>query len=152
MAVASQIRSYTYDADLALKDAGLVAADAAATVGGSARRINVGDAVFKGVAVIDVTAIEVASNDEFYRIIVQGSTSPTFASDIENLAEITLAAAAVRPGGAKVSTTGRYELFFVNEQDGVVYPHIRLFTDVGGTIATGINYSAFIGRDHLTHA
>jgi hypothetical protein len=152
MAVASQIRSYTYDADLVLKDAGLVAVDAAATVGGSAKIVAVGDAVFKGVAVIDVTAIETASNDELYRIIIQGSTSPTFASDIENLAEITLGAGAVRPGGAKTSTTGRYELFFVNEQDGVVYPHLRAFTDVSGAIATGINYRAFIGRDHLTHA
>jgi hypothetical protein len=34
----------------------------------------------------------------------------------------------------------------------VTYPYIRVYTDVSGTIATGINYSAFIGRDFLTHA
>ena len=42
--------------------------------------------------------------------------------------------------------------FFLNEQDAVCYPYIRIYTDVSGTIATGINYAAFIGRDHLTNA
>lgn len=152
MATATQIRSYTYDADLALKDAGLVAASAAAQVSSAAKIVNVGAATFKGVAVIDVTAIEIASNDELYTIVIQGSTSSTFASDIQNLAALDLGATEVRLGGAIDSTTGRYELVFINEQDGVVYPYVRAYTVVAGSVATGINYSAFIGRDHLTNA
>lgn len=147
----TQRRSYTLDAELIMKDAGLVAADAAATVSGSAKTLNVGEAAFKGVLVVDVTAIEIASNDELYRIIVQGSTTSNFAAT-EILAHLALGATEVRPGGAIDSATGRYELFFTNYQDDVTYPYIRVYTDVSGTIATGINYSAFIGRDFLTHA
>lgn len=142
-------RSYTFDANLEMKDAGLVAADAAAQVDSADKILAVGDAVFKGVLVVDVSAIEIASNDELYRIIVQGSSSATFASDIENLAELSLGATEVRPGGAIDSTTGRYELPFINQQDGVTYPYVRVYTDVAGTIATGINYSAYIGLDAL---
>lgn len=147
MATATQIRSYTYDSSLSLKAAGLVAADTAGSL-----IVNVGDATFKGVAVIDVTAIEIASNDERYVISVQGSTSATFASDVQNLASLELGATEVRSGGAIDSAVGRYELLFLNEQDGICYPYIRIYTDVSGTIATGINYAAFIGRDHLTNA
>lgn len=146
MATATQIRSYTYDADLVLKAAGLVAADTAHTI------VNVGAATFKGVAVIDVTAIETASNDERYVIQIQGSTSATFASDVQNLAAVELGATAVRSGGAITSLVGRYEVRFVNEQAGIVYPYVRAYTDVSGTIATGINWSGFIGRDQLTNA
>lgn len=143
MATARQIRQYAYDVDLVAKAAGLVAADAGHTI------VTVGDAVFKGAAVIDVTAIETASTDERYVIHVQGSTSASFASDIQNLAAVELGATAIRSGGAITSLTGRYELLFVNEQAGITYPYIRLYTDVSGTIATGINFSAFFARDVL---
>lgn len=146
MSTATQLRSYTYDADLSLKAAGLIAADTAHLI------VPVGDAVFKGVAVIDVTAVEIASNDERYVIQIQGSTSATFASDVQNLAAVELGATEVRSGGAIDSVTGRYEVIFINEQAGVCYPYVRAYTDVSGTIATGINWSGFIARDHLTHA
>jgi len=145
----ANFRSYTLDANLIMKDAGLIAADAAATVSSAAKILAVGDAVFKGVLVVDVTAIEIASNDELYRICVQGSDSATFASNVETVAQLSLGATEVRPGGAIDSTTGRYEVFFSNQQAGVTYPYLRVYTDVSGTIATGINYSAFIGLDVL---
>ena len=149
MATATQIRSYSYDADQVLKDAGLVAADAAATVGGNAKVLAVGEAFFTGVLVTDVSAIEIASNTEVYRICVQGSTSATFASDVQNLAILSLGATEVNPGGAIDSTVGRYELPFTNEQNGVTYPYVRVYTDVTGDIATGINYAAWVGLDRL---
>ena len=149
MATARQTRQYAYDVNLLMKDAGLVAASAAAQVSSAAKILTVGDAVFKGFAVLDVTAIEIASNDEAYRICVQGSTSATFASDVQNLAMIQLGATEVNPGGAIDSTTGRYELPFINEQNGVTYPYLRLYTDVAGTVATGINYTGFFARDML---
>lgn len=148
MATARQVRQYAYDVDLEMKDAGLVAASAAAQVDSAAKILTVGDAVFKGVCVIDVSAIEIASNDELYTILVQGSTSATFASDVQNLAGLPLGATEVN-GGAVDSTTGRYELPFINEQDGVTYPYLRVYTLIDGTIATGINYTAFFARDVL---
>lgn len=145
MATARQVRQYPYDVDLVAKAAALVAADTAHTI------VPVGDAVWKGALVVDVTAVEIASNDERYIIAVQGSTSATFASDVQNLAMIELGATEVRSGGAIDSLTGRYELLFINEQAGVTYPYIRAYTDVAGTIATGINWSGFFSRDVLGH-
>lgn len=139
--------SYTYDAATLLKDAGVVGSSAAATVGGSAAVINVGQAFTEGVANIDVTAIEVDSNDELYTISIQGSAAAAFTSPA-NLAALSLGAAGVMPGGGSVNTVGRFALRFQNEQDGVVYPYIRLYTTVAGTIAGGggINFSAWIGK------
>lgn len=149
MATASQRRSYAYDTELIMKDAGLVAASAAAQVSSAAKILTVGNAVFKGVALIDVSAIEIASNTEIYTICVQGSTSSSFASDVQNLAALPLGATEVNPGGAIDSTTGRYELFFCNEQDGITYPYLRVYTHVAGDVATGINYTARIAKDTL---
>lgn len=144
MATAKQTRQYPYDVDLVAKATGLVAADTAHTI------ITVGEAVWKGALVVNVTAIE-AETDEVYRICVQGSTSSTFASDVQNLAILSLGITAANPGGAITSLVGRYELLFINEQAGVCYPYIRAYTDVTGTIATGINWSGFFSRDTLGH-
>ena len=101
MATATQIRSYTYDSSLVLKAAGLVAADAAGSL-----IVNVGDATFKGVAVIDVTAIETASTDEQYRIVVQGSTSATFASSFA-VCELRELVAVTMPSSRSSAPTSR---------------------------------------------
>lgn len=134
--------SFSFDKDLLLKDAGLVAADAAATVASAAKIVDFGAARVSGVVVVYVSAIEIASNDEAYRIIVQGSNTSDFSGAKENLAELTLGATEVRPGGAQDSTVGRYEIPFSNVQVDTVYQYVRLYTDVAGTIATGINYTA----------
>lgn len=137
--------SYTYDAATLLKDAGAVAASAAATVGGSAAVLNVGPAFTEGVINIDVTAIEIDSSNELYTISLQGSAAAAFTSPA-NLGALTLGVTNVLPGGGSTTTIGRHTLRFQNEQDGVIYPYIRLYTTVAGTAATGIDYSAWIGK------
>ena len=139
--------SYTFDAELEMKDAGLVASSAAAQVDAANKIADIGEGRFDGVLVIDVSAIEIADNDELYTIVVQGSSSSTFASGIENLAELSLGATEVRPGGAGDSTVGRYELPFTNNQDGSLYRYLRVYTVVAGTVATGINYTAWVARN-----
>lgn len=134
--------SFSFDGELLLKDAGLVAADAAATVAAAAKIVDFGAARVSGVVVAYVSAIEIASNDETYRVIVQGSNTADFSGAKENLAELTLGATEVRPGGAQDSTVGRYEIPFSNVQVDTVYRYVRIYTDVTGTIATGINYTA----------
>lgn len=136
-------RVYNFDAEMEFKDAGLVAASAAAQVDSADQIIDVGVGRFEGVMVIDVTACEIASNDELYTVTVQGSSSATFASDIQNLAMIDFGATEVRKGGGIDTSVGRYELPFCNEQDDIKYRYLRLYTTVAGSIATGINYSAF---------
>ena len=61
----------------------------------------------EGKMIVDVTAIEIASNDEAYKITLQGSSKVDFADTIVDLAELTLGAAEII-GGDKDSTTGRY--------------------------------------------
>lgn len=142
-------RTFNFDKDLLLKDAGLVAASAAAQVASADKILDLGgtnSARMEGTVVIDVSAIEIASNDEEYDIILQGSSSSSFASNIQNLAQMNMGATEVRQGGAIDSATGRYEMPFTNEQDDVTYRYVRLYTVVAGTIAGGggINYKAFI--------
>ena len=73
---------YLMDSELEFKDAGLVAADAAWQVDGAAAIIDLGSGKTSGIMVIDVSAIEIASNDEKYELYIQGSSSATFASKV----------------------------------------------------------------------
>jgi hypothetical protein len=128
-----------------LKDAGLVAADAAGQVDSTDVIVNLGAGLVEGHLIVDVTAIEIADNDESYKISLQGSSESDFASTIVDLAEITLGATEVI-GGDQDSATGRYQVPFRTEKNGTVYPYVRVYCDVSGTIATGINYSAYLSK------
>lgn len=139
-------RTYTFDALTQLKDAGAITASAAAQVAAAAKILDMGAGRFDGTVVFDVSAIDVSSADEIYDLIIQGSNSSTFASGVENLAQLNLAAAAVRDGGGQVSTVGRYELGVTNEQADVVYRYVRAYTKVAGTTPS-INYTAFLSTD-----
>jgi len=138
----------TYDSSLVLKAAGLIAASAAvATI------VDLGDCPCHADVVIDVTALEIASNDELYDIVIQGSPDSDFgtAGNIIDLASLTLGAKEVmRSSSDRDSVIGRYLLGLRNEADlaGVVttFRYVRLYTVVAGTVATGINYSAYIAK------
>lgn len=135
-----------FDADLEFKDAGLVAASAAAQVDSAAKVVDVGTGHFKGQMIVDVSALEIASNDELYDIVIQGSTVAAFATDtaIVELAALNLSAAEVkRTDCNKDDAIGRFKLFFDNENNGTYYRYLRVYTVVAGTIASGINYAAY---------
>lgn len=132
-----------YDTKLVLKDSGLVAADAAGQVGGSDQILDVGSGLVKGHLIIDVTAIEIASNDEKYKISLQGSSKSDFADTYEDLVILELGAKEVL-GGDQDSIIGRYKIPFTNERNGTVYQYLRSYTDVNGSISEGINYSAYL--------
>lgn len=138
-------RSYSYDAATLLKDAGLVAASAAAQVAGSAKVQDVGTSALMAVVVIDASAVEVDTNDEAYDVRLEGSNSATFASGIATLGTMRLGSAGGLGTNYAIAGAGRYEMPFVNVQNDVAYRYLRLYTKVVGTIATGINYTAFIG-------
>ena len=130
----------TVDVDTIMKAAGLIAASAAvATV------IDVGLGEMKGDIIIDVSVIEIASNNEIYDIVLQGSTVAAFATDtaIWDICSLTLSAAEVQRTDANGdSTIGRYVMPFTNFFNGVKLRYLRLYTVAAGTIATGINYTA----------
>jgi hypothetical protein len=149
----------SFDAATELKDAGLIAADAAAQVGGADQILDLAadDGVdgppsgsdgsrIDGTVIVDVSAVEIASNDENYKIIAQVSNSPTFASGIKNVGILELADTVVASGGADDGEVGHYEFGISNEVNGVAFRYLRLFTDVSGTIATGIDYTAHFAK------
>src|SRR5262245_15239855 len=83
---------YTFDVNLQLKDAGAVTSSAAAQVSGSAKIVPVGSGLFTGDVVIDVSAMDIVSNDEIYDIVLCGSPDSDFgtAGNIVELAQISL--------------------------------------------------------------
>ncbi|MBG0789650.1 MAG: hypothetical protein H0S80_04040 [Desulfovibrionaceae bacterium] len=134
------------DYTFTLKDSGLVASNAAGTVGGFAKVADVGNGLIDAELVIDVSAIEIASNDEIYSIAIQGSDTSDFTTgspENEELAVLNLGAAEVLTGNQD-SETGRYVLPFRNEKNGSVYPYLRVYTSVDGDVATGINFTAHL--------
>lgn len=140
-------RHFVFDADLELKDAGLVAADAAAQVDGADKILDLGASRVDGTVVVNVTAIEIASNDERYDICWQLSSSATFASTVVQGPVLALGALETLIGADTDSAAGQYELKVSNEVNGTIYRYARLYTNVTGTIATGINYSAFLSAE-----
>lgn len=130
----------TRDSLQSLKAAGLVAADTAGSL-----IFDCGSAPVLGDVLVEVTALEIASGDEHYRIIVQGSNSATFASGIEHLAVLHIGDGSAIANGVDVdNAVGKYLLPFRTEKGANVYRYVRIYTDVSGTIATGINYTAAI--------
>lgn len=160
----ARIRNRTFDTLLTMKDAGLVAATAAATVGGSASAAiidtmngssqgwNTGlDGVpeIRGDLVIDWSACEVATGDERYDIVLQASSSSTFASDIVELAVVILGAADLPTGHTRAATasSGRHIVPWVNRVGTTNYRYLRIKTVVAGTVATGINFTAQLAME-----
>lgn len=136
----------TFDSELEFKDAGLIGASAAAQVDSAAKIVNVGTALFMGKMIIDVSALEIASNDEIFEIVIQGSSDSDFgtAGNICDLAILNLSAKEVkRTDSDKDDAAGRYKVYFDNESNGTYYQYLRVYTYVAGTIATGINYVAY---------
>jgi hypothetical protein len=138
-------RNFTIDTLTPLKDAGLVAVSGAAEVASAAKVLDLGSGFVEGHIVLDVTAIEEASKDETFDVVVQLSPDADFGTAgniVERMAMHFGAKEIKRTDCDRDDATGRYVLPFDNEFGGTVYRYLRLYTVVGGTIATGINYTA----------
>ncbi len=134
----------TFDSSMEFKDAGLVQTSAAAQVDSAAKYVDLGTGLFKGCMILDVTALEVANGDEIYTICLQLSTDAVFTNDATSCtaAKIEIGSATPLLLGA-VDSIGRYKLYFDNEHNGTYFRYARLYTVVAGTVASGINYSAW---------
>lgn len=133
------------DYDHILKDAGLVAADTAGQVDSSDVIVDFGAGIVEGHLIVDVTSIEIADNDENYKISLQGSAKSDFTDTFEDLAILELGALETL-GGDQDSVVGRYKIPFLTERCGTIYRYVRVYCDVTGTIATGINFSAYLTK------
>jgi len=134
-------KDYLRDDSLSLKVSASVTASAAGTL---IRDLQ--DAESTGVVLIDVTALEIASNNEIYNIVVQYSPDAAFgtAGNIQDGPQLSLSAKEVKTTTSdKDDTIGRYELLTTNVYAGTVYRYMRIYTVVAGTIdTTGITYAA----------
>jgi hypothetical protein len=130
---------FTYDDDLALKDAGLIK-----TTTTEATVLDLGPGLFDGFLVLDVSAVEVADTNETYLICLEGSTVDGMATGSVCLAQIEMGNASA-PADADTGT-GRFAIPVRNEQAGTLYRYVRIYTEVAGTVGTGINFSAFLAK------
>lgn len=138
--MANQYSQFTYDANLSLKAAGLVAASEDGSI------LDIGAGMVDGYLVIDLSACEIATGNEIYTISLEGSNVAAMTSGSVCLAKKVFGNLVVPMDGA-LSAAGRYVVPFRNEEGGTLYRYVRLSTLVAGTIATGINFSAFIAAD-----
>ena len=150
--MAFQTYNLTLDTATQLKDAGLVAADAAGQVSSAAAYVDLGaaNAYAKFAVVIDWTACEVASGDEVYDIQVQGSTASSFSTKYI-LASKKFGDSSVTLQPVDTAASGRAVIFCDNvattsasdPASQIACQYIRVYADVGGTIASGFNYTAW---------
>lgn len=136
----SPYSSYTFDTALVLKAAGLLAASADGTI------LDLGSGFVEGDVVIDLSACEIATGDEIYTVSIEASNVAAMTSGSVCLGKKVFGNLVV-PMDAALSASGRYVIPFRNEENGTLYRYVRLSTLVAGIIATGINFSAFIGMD-----
>ena len=137
--MANLYSQFTYDDSLSLKDAGLVA-----TTTTESTILDLGSGLVDGYLVLDVSAAEVASTDEIYLVCLEGSNVAAMTSGSVTLAQLEMGNATA-PADADTST-GRFVIPFRNEQNGTLYRYVRIYTNVAGQVATGINFSAFIAK------
>ena len=135
----SQYSNFTFDKDLELKTAGLVAASEDTAI------LDLGDGFIDGDLVIDVSAIEIATGDEIYTLSLEGSNVAAMTSGSVCLAKKVLGNL-VAPMDAAAGDAGRYVVPFRNEENGTLFRYVRVSTVVSGAIATGINFSAFLAK------
>lgn len=137
--MANLYSQFTYDTALVAKTAGLLAASADGTI------IDLGDGLVDGFLVIDLTACEIASGNEIYTVSLEGSDAAAMDSGSVCLAKKVFGNLVV-PMDAALSASGRYVVPFRNEEGGETFRYVRLSTLIAGTIATGINFSAFLAK------
>ena len=128
-----------YDDALNLKDAGLVASTTTEST-----ILDIGAGFVDGLLVVDVSAVETATGNEYFTICLEASNVAAMTSGSVDIMRKSMGNI-VAPGDA-VTATGRFILPFCNEVNGTLYRYVRLYTVVAGTIASGINYSAFVAK------
>jgi len=121
---------FTYDNELLLEDgAGTITTPAA----GSIAQIDVGEGLFIGCVVVDVSAMDTGTGDEVYSLEVQGSTVSGMATEKVQLAAKTLGDATQLAADADAGV-GRHVIPFVNiDENGELQRYVRLYFNNSGT-------------------
>jgi hypothetical protein len=135
----------TLDALLEMED-GAAAITATEVNSGGIKDLGSATAKFVGDLLVHVEAIDIAGDDELYRLELQGSTDAAFASGIENLAVLELGANEELATDTDVdSTIGTYVVPFTNKVGGRIYQYCRLKV-VNSGVSSSITYSAYLTK------
>lgn len=129
------------DALLLLDSTSAITADALATVGGAAANgiIDIGAVPCAFDVSFDISALDVASNDELYEFQILGSNSSSFSSGVVLLGVLMLGAleaAAIGGGTGGIDTdkgAGKYIETVRNYIGTTSYRYVRLNIEVTGT-------------------
>lgn len=148
---------FTFDASLQFSDGGAKTATGIAQVASANVILDLGSGVTRGTAVFDVSALDVVTGDESYKLVLEFSNSATFASGIKEGPAITIGGDAAVLGDAN-DAVGRYTLPFNNEfpaltggisaPNTVVYRYMRVRHVIAGTTPS-ITYIGFVGRQTI---
>lgn len=148
-------RTYSFDVNLQLSDnAAAYTASGFLQVGGANKTLDFGgnqtttpkqQARIDAVLVVDVTAIDVASGDEEYQLLIEGSNDSAFgAGTVEVLAAYVFGKTAHRIGtNIMDSIAGRYEIPFCTETPNGKFQNVRGELVISGTTPS-ISLSAFV--------
>jgi len=137
--MANLYSQFTYDNDLEIKAAGLLDASTDGSI------LDIGEGMVDGFLVVDVSAVEIATGNEIYTLSLEGSSVAAMTSASVCLGQKVFGNLVV-PMDAALSAAGRYAIPFRNEEGGSTFRYVRYSLLVAGTIATGINFSAFIAK------
>ncbi len=147
-------RTYSFDINLQFSDgaAAITAsgytqsggAQAILDLGGNQSTSPVQQSRIDAVAVCDVTALDIASGNETYKIIVVGSNDPSLLTGNVILGEVMIGkGASLDVANCADSVTGRYEVMFSTNAAGSLYEYVSVYVACGGTTPS-ITLSGFI--------
>lgn len=114
------------------------------TAAGATATINLGAGRVDGTVFIDVDSIYTGATDNYFKLALRGAKSSSWSTTMD-LANIELGASD-QLGGNQNSTAGIWELPFTTERDGEIYSHVRFYGVGVGTMATGVTFSAWLGK------
>jgi len=114
------------------------------SIAAAAKTVNLGNGLVRGNVVIDVSDMTMQSNDELYQLHLMGGDDSDFTKEVA-LATLEIGCMEVIEG-SKDSKIGRYILAFENEQNGVIFPYVRIRHAISGTTPS-LTYTARLEKD-----
>src|SRR5690242_4972372 len=125
MALHRQQNDASFDYLSLMQDAADIVATVVGKVATVAKIFDAGQSRLDARLIFDITGAEVATGNEHYRVMVQGSSSASFATDVWNLGGIELGDSSVSLETVD-TVVGRREIAFCNEVNGTVLRYIRV--------------------------
>lgn len=140
-------RTYQFDALTLLHDGTAKTADGVGTEG--ILDLGAGASMLSGDMVVNITALDVATGDENYKVMLQGSSSASFASDVQTIAIGQFGHSSTLGSGVDVSTqVGVHVVPFHNHAitatSPTSYRYLRVYFDGTGATSWSIAAEVFL--------